>query len=281
MTSTKTSEQPGPTRSRPGGRSARVRAAVLAAARELVAEQGYEPVSIEQIAAPDVIYHYPASRFVAEFLGAAAFLPGVVTAEGIATELGLVAGVARATVAGGAVHVLVRPDDVTFAYVRDRPRAPRGMAWERARRAWSELRTDPGARYDLTVVIDAAALGPQVTWGTSPGMTADITERIPDPADAASEAERDSRRRALEYIPIGFLVGQAARAGGMRDQSLRIFFETEVRDGQSDELIAQSVSAATGGGVAPEAKVALKDTYPALDAWAKQVRERLDHARNQ
>jgi hypothetical protein len=93
-------------------------------------------------------------------------------------------------------------------------------------------------------------------------------------------ARTEADPSALEYIPIGFLVGQAARAGGMRDQSLRIFFETEVRDGQSDELLAQSVSAATGGGVAPEAKVALKDTYPALDAWAKQVRERLDQARS-
>jgi iron(III) transport system ATP-binding protein len=69
---------------------------------------------IEQLDAPDVIYHYPRSRFVAEFLGAAAFLPGTVTAEGIATELGLVARPTRATVAGTAVEVLVRPDDVTF-----------------------------------------------------------------------------------------------------------------------------------------------------------------------
>jgi len=69
---------------------------------------------IEQLDAPDVIYHYPASRFVAEFLGAAAFLPGTVTAESISTELGLVTRPPRATVAGSAVHVLVRPDDVTF-----------------------------------------------------------------------------------------------------------------------------------------------------------------------
>jgi iron(III) transport system ATP-binding protein len=69
---------------------------------------------IEQLDAPDVVYHYPSTRFVAEFVGAAAFLPGVVTAEGISTEVGLVARPTRATVMGSAVHVLVRPDDVTF-----------------------------------------------------------------------------------------------------------------------------------------------------------------------
>ncbi|MER2552488.1 MAG: DUF3313 family protein [Thauera sp.] len=94
-------------------------------------------------------------------------------------------------------------------------------------------------------------------------------------------ARTEADPSAMEYIPIGFVIGQATRAGGMRDESLRIFFETEVRDGETDELLAQSVSAATGGGVAPAAKVALKDTYPALDAWAKQVRERLDHSRSQ
>jgi iron(III) transport system ATP-binding protein len=69
---------------------------------------------IEQLDAPDVVYHYPATRFVAEFVGAAAFLPGTVDAEGISTEVGLVARPTRATVVGSSVQVLVRPDDVTF-----------------------------------------------------------------------------------------------------------------------------------------------------------------------
>src|SRR6266545_1949982 len=59
-----------------------------------------------------------------------------------------------------------------------------------------------GASYDASVHIDAAVLGPQVTWGTSPGMTADITERVPDPADAPSEADRQSYQRALEYMDL-------------------------------------------------------------------------------
>ena len=68
--------------------------------------------------------------------------------------------------------------------------------------SWRALATDPGASYDATIVIDAATLGPQVTWGTSPGMTAEITERVPDPADAPSEGERQSYRRALEYMDL-------------------------------------------------------------------------------
>jgi len=110
--------------------------------------------------------------------------------------------VCNMSIEAGARAGMVAPDDITFAYLESRPRVPRGASWARARRAWAELRTDPGAAYDATVSIDAARLGPQVTWGTSPGMTADITERIPDPADAASAAERQSYQRALEYMGL-------------------------------------------------------------------------------
>ena len=69
-------------------------------------------------------------------------------------------------------------------------------------RAWSQLRSDPGARFDRQVTIDASAVQPQVTWGTSPGMTTDITGRVPDPAEAGSDAERQSWQRALEYMDL-------------------------------------------------------------------------------
>ena len=97
---------------------------------------------------------------------------------------------------------MVAPDETTFADLRGRPRAPEGRAWDRARAAWAELGTDPGAQFDTTIALDAARLGPQVTWGTSPGMTAEITERIPDPADAPSDADRQSYARALEYMGL-------------------------------------------------------------------------------
>ena len=72
----------------------------------------------------------------------------------------------------------------------------------RGRRGGATLHTDPGATFDATITIQADRLGPQVTWGTSPGMTAEITERVPDPADAPSEADRLSYQRALEYMDL-------------------------------------------------------------------------------
>jgi len=110
--------------------------------------------------------------------------------------------VCNMSIEAGARAGMIAPDQTTFAYLAARPRAPRGAAWDRAACRWSALATDAGAAHDATVVLDAAGLGPQVTWGTSPGMTAQITERVPDPADAASESERDSFRRALEYMGL-------------------------------------------------------------------------------
>jgi 3-isopropylmalate/(R)-2-methylmalate dehydratase large subunit len=106
------------------------------------------------------------------------------------------------SIEAGARAGMIGPDETTFAFLESRPRAPKGEAWTGALGAWSRLRSDPGALYDRTVMIDAAPLGPQVTWGTSPGMTAEITERVPDPADAPSDAERQSYRRALEYMDL-------------------------------------------------------------------------------
>ncbi len=110
--------------------------------------------------------------------------------------------VCNMSIEAGARAGMVAPDTATFAYLQGRPRAPTRQAWEYARRAWEQLQTDPGASYDATVSIDASVLGPQVTWGTNPGMTAEITERIPDPMDALSEAERLSCERALEYMGL-------------------------------------------------------------------------------
>jgi 3-isopropylmalate/(R)-2-methylmalate dehydratase large subunit len=106
------------------------------------------------------------------------------------------------SIEAGARAGMIAPDETTFEFLASRPRSPRGEAWTRAVEGWRELGSDPGALYDRTVVVDGASLGPQVTWGTSPGMTAEITERVPDPSDAPSEAERQSYRRALEYMDL-------------------------------------------------------------------------------
>ncbi|GAB3396435.1 DUF3313 domain-containing protein [Azotobacter armeniacus] len=84
--------------------------------------------------------------------------------------------------------------------------------------------------------------------------------------------------KPTEYIPIGFLIGAGMQLTGVRDQQVRIFFETEISNGKTGEVIAQSVSAASGNEVSPSVKASASDTYQALDDWAKQVRERLDRA---
>jgi 3-isopropylmalate/(R)-2-methylmalate dehydratase large subunit len=110
--------------------------------------------------------------------------------------------VCNMSIEAGARAGMIAPDEVTFAYLAGRPRAPRGAAGERAVGRWESLASDPGARYDASVVVDASALAPQVTWGTSPGMTAEITERVPDPVEAGSDTERRSLARALEYMDL-------------------------------------------------------------------------------
>ena len=110
--------------------------------------------------------------------------------------------VCNMSIEAGARAGMIAPDDTTFAYLAGRPRAPSGAAWGRAVESWRALRTEPGASYDKRVVIDASTLAPQVTWGTSPGMVAEITGRVPDPADFPTEAERNAASRALAYMAL-------------------------------------------------------------------------------
>jgi 3-isopropylmalate/(R)-2-methylmalate dehydratase large subunit len=110
--------------------------------------------------------------------------------------------VCNMSIEAGARAGMVAPDAATFAYLEGRARVPTGAGWRQSLGEWQGLHSDPGAVYDTAIEIDAAALGPQVTWGTSPGMTAEITERVPDPADAPSDADRQSYERALEYMGL-------------------------------------------------------------------------------
>ena len=110
--------------------------------------------------------------------------------------------VCNMSIEAGARAGMIAPDETTFAYLAGRPRAPSGADWERAVAGWREFRSDPGARYDRQVVLDAASVAPQVTWGTHPGMVAGITERVPNPADLPTEGERRAAVRALEYMGL-------------------------------------------------------------------------------
>ncbi|OLD09073.1 MAG: 3-isopropylmalate dehydratase large subunit, partial [Firmicutes bacterium 13_1_40CM_3_65_11] len=110
--------------------------------------------------------------------------------------------VCNMSIEAGARAGMIAPDEVTFAYLEGRPRAPSGAAWAKAVERWQTFRSDPTAHYDAQVRLDAATVGPQVTWGTTPGMVADITARVPDPAQLASENEREAVTRALEYMGL-------------------------------------------------------------------------------
>ncbi|HSB75621.1 MAG TPA: 3-isopropylmalate dehydratase large subunit [Terriglobales bacterium] len=106
------------------------------------------------------------------------------------------------SIEAGARAGMVAPDETTFAYLRGRRFAPQGSAWDEAVSYWKGLPSDPGARFDRVVEIEASTLAPAVTWGTSPGMVVPVTERIPDPQRFPSEAERSAAMRALEYMGL-------------------------------------------------------------------------------
>ncbi|MDX9861830.1 MAG: 3-isopropylmalate dehydratase large subunit [Rhodospirillales bacterium] len=106
------------------------------------------------------------------------------------------------SIEGGARAGLVAPDETTFAFLKGRPQAPKGAQWEAAVAYWKTLASDPGATYDKEIVIKAADIAPQVTWGTSPQDVVAITGRVPDPADAADEGRRNAMQRALDYIGL-------------------------------------------------------------------------------
>ena len=102
----------------------------------------------------------------------------------------------------GARSGMVAPDETTFAYLKGRPYAPQGEAWNKAVAYWRTLPSDPGARFDRVVEVDATRIEPWVTWGTSPGMSAPISGLVPTPEEGRDEVERLGIQRALEYMDI-------------------------------------------------------------------------------
>ena len=110
--------------------------------------------------------------------------------------------VCNMSIEGGARAGLVAPDEKTFAYLKDRPKAPKGADWDRAVEAWTRLHSDAGAHFDKIVTLDAAKLPPIVTWGTSPEDVATITGAVPRAEDAANEQQREKIARALSYMGL-------------------------------------------------------------------------------
>ncbi len=106
------------------------------------------------------------------------------------------------SIEAGARAGMISPDETTIQYLAERPWAPKGEEFSRARDEWLRLATDPGARFDRTVEIELGDLGPMVTWGTNPEMTLPITSRVPDPALEANPAKRATLERALAYMDL-------------------------------------------------------------------------------
>jgi 3-isopropylmalate/(R)-2-methylmalate dehydratase large subunit len=106
------------------------------------------------------------------------------------------------SIEAGARAGMIAPDETTFAYLEGRRFSPKGEAWKAAVREWSKLPSDPGAKFDRELIIDATSLVPYVSWGTSPGMVAPITASVPDPAATKDEQERKGLERALEYMAL-------------------------------------------------------------------------------
>jgi 3-isopropylmalate/(R)-2-methylmalate dehydratase large subunit len=110
--------------------------------------------------------------------------------------------VCNMSVEGGARAGMVAADAKTFEYLKGRPKAPKGAAWEQALRYWETLQSDEGAAFDREVRLDAARLPPIVTWGTSPEQITAVTGRVPVPDEIADENKRSAARRALEYMGL-------------------------------------------------------------------------------
>jgi len=106
------------------------------------------------------------------------------------------------SIEAGARAGMVAVDDVTVDYLKGRSFAPRGPSWDRAVAYWRTLRSDPGAKFDRDVSVDARSIKPQVTWGTSPEMVTTIDGRVPDPDKEKDSIRREGMERALVYMGL-------------------------------------------------------------------------------
>jgi 3-isopropylmalate/(R)-2-methylmalate dehydratase large subunit len=106
------------------------------------------------------------------------------------------------SIEAGARAGMVAVDQKTIDYVQGRAFAPKGADWDKAVAYWRTLHTDPGAKYDQVVELDAASIKPQVTWGTNPQMVAPIDGKVPDPAQEKDAVQREWMERALKYMGL-------------------------------------------------------------------------------
>ncbi|UCH41716.1 MAG: 3-isopropylmalate dehydratase large subunit [Gammaproteobacteria bacterium] len=110
--------------------------------------------------------------------------------------------VCNMTIEAGARAGLIACDQTTLDYIEGRPFSPRDEIWQQAVEFWSDLHSDADAVFDREVVIDAADIEPQVTWGTSPEMVCSVNSKIPDPAQEGDPIKADGMQNALDYMGL-------------------------------------------------------------------------------
>jgi 3-isopropylmalate/(R)-2-methylmalate dehydratase large subunit len=159
--------------------------------------------------------------------------------------------VCNMAIEAGARAGLVAVDDKTIDYVKGRPFAPTGVEWEQAVAHWRTLHSDPGAKWDAVVELDASQIRPQVTWGTSPEMVVSIEDRVPDPEKEKDASRRNAIESALRYMglepnkPIADIRIDKVFIGSCTNSRIE-----DLRD-------AAAVVRKVGGRVAPNVRVAM------------------------
>jgi len=171
--------------------------------------------------------------------------------------------VSNMAIEAGARAGLIAVDQKTIDYFKGKPFAPKGELWDKAVAAWGDLHSDADAVFDKEVVIDAASIVPQVTWGTSPEMVVGIDARVPNPDDEADTVKADGMRRALEYM--GLDAGMA-----ISDIPVDVIFIGSCTNSRIEDL-REAAAVAKGRKVAATVKEAL--VVPGSGLVKKQAEE--------
>ncbi|MBN8530837.1 MAG: 3-isopropylmalate dehydratase large subunit [Alphaproteobacteria bacterium] len=157
--------------------------------------------------------------------------------------------VCNMSIEAGARAGLIAPDETTFAYVKGRPLAPKEADWEKAVAYWKTLTSDPDAKFDVEITLDAANIAPQVTWGTSPQDVAPITGSVPDPAQQKDKAHQEALMRALDYMGL-------APGTKLTEVAIDKVFIGSCTNGRIEDL-REAAKLAKGRHVAPSVKLAM------------------------